>query len=120
MKVLISNQIGIEYWIKSINLIWNKVNDINILWETKEWLEQQRKQKEQNGNRNNNNNDGDCNTTDSINLQDVFSKQVRPFRFAVELYTTGGGYGDEKTSDNPISNKSIPVQTTTKIDFWFR
>ena len=34
--------------------------------------------------------------TDSINLQDVCSKQVRPFRFTVELYNTGrGGDGDE-------------------------
>ena len=32
----------------------------------------------------------------------------------------GGGDGDEKTSDNPISNISIPVPTTTKIDFRFR
>ena len=56
-----------------------------------------------------------------IDLQDVFSKQVRPFRFAVELYTTGGGGdGDEKTSDNPNSNISILVPTTTKIDFRFR
>ena len=37
------------------------------------------KQKEQNGNRNNNNNDDDCNTTDSFDLQDVCSKQVRQF-----------------------------------------
>ena len=56
--------------------------------------------------------------TDSIDLQDVCSKQVCPFRFAVELYTTGGGGdGDEKTGDNPNSNISIPVPTTTKIDF---
>ena len=47
-------------------------------------------------NRNNNNNDDDCNTTDLIDLQDVCSKQVRPFRFAVELYNTGGdGDGDK-------------------------
>ena len=44
---------------------------------------------------NNKNNDGDCNTTDLINLQDVCSKQVRPFRFVVELYNTGDGDGDK-------------------------
>ena len=74
----------------------------------------------QNGNWNNNNDDDDCNTTDLIDLQDVCSKQVRPFRFADELYNTeGGGDGDKKTSDNPISNKSIPLPTTIKIDFRF-
>ena len=37
---------------------------------------------------------------------------------AVEFYNTGGGGDrDKKTSDNPISNISIPVPTTTKIDF---
>ena len=48
------------------------------------------------GNRNNNNDDDDCNTTNSIDLQDVCSKQVRPYRFAVEVYNTGGGGDGDK------------------------
>ena len=55
---------------------------------------QQQQQRKQIGNRNNNNNDDDCNTTNLIDLQDVCSKQVRPFRFAVGFYNKGGD-GDE-------------------------